>query len=513
MKKFLMAILMLMSTISYSQSNTAFESATQVSTLNLKVYIQGMYDTKTISTKDTVNVFIRNSVSPYTIVDSAKGLLNSSGNGLFTFSNVLNNVNYYIVVKHRNSIETWSRPQLFSNNVLNYDFTTSISQAYGSNMIKVGNVYCIYSGDVNQDGTIDMSDVTLINVDNISFKRGYLQTDLTNDLVVNMTDLLMAYNNLVKFVEVKVPEIIVLVPPTRNPTPVMMNLSGDVLILPYTQLQQESGAYRMYYYNAGQRLTSTSVNGINNWINTNTITGNAESIVTIGSKRFNSGHRWISGNCWTYSSSSNTTAYNFTDLPTSLILTGEDRSLIQVGDSIYCYIRPNQRPFGTTNPRKIGLMTCSVNELGRWKTPIRDILIPNVIDGNKQLYSMLVSKIDNEYWGLLNVMIMGANAMEGDDTTIARPPYNGDEFVVECQIVYSPDGINWKRCNNQQRFIQQGNMKQVYGMSMIQVGNRVMIHTIETERRHTTYDNIHVDGRYFSIWNHDILVSDLKKYK
>jgi len=507
------AILLTVGAIANAQTNSPLESATQVSTLNLKAYIQGLYNTKTASMKqDTVRVYLRNSASPYTLIDSSKSVLNASGNGTFAFSNALNNTNYYVVIRHRNSIETWSLSNQFSNNVMNLDMTFSSGQAYGNNLIKVGNVYCIYSGDINQDGTIDITDVTSVNTDNINFKRGYLVTDLNGDEIINTTDLLITYNNSSRFVEVKVPEVITLVYPQRNSTPVMNNPSGDVLILPYTQLQQENGAFRMYYVGFGNRYTAVSPNGLNGWSTPNVITGNAESIITVNNKRLNSGHRWISGNCWTYSSSSNINAYTFTDLPTSLIWTGEDRSMILVGDSVYCYIRPNQRPFGTTNPRKIGLMTCSVSEFGRW-TPIRDILIPNVIDGNKQLYSMMVSKIDNEYWGLLNVMIMGTNGLEGDDTLIARPPYSGDEFMVECQVVYSPDGRNWRRCNNQNRFLEQGNMKQVYGMSMIQVGDNVMIHSIDTERRHTTYDNIHINGKWFGIWNHNISVTNIKKFK
>jgi hypothetical protein len=41
----------------------------------------------------------------------------------------------------------------------NYDFTTASSQAFGNNMVfKLGR-YCIYSGDENQDGIVDVSDI------------------------------------------------------------------------------------------------------------------------------------------------------------------------------------------------------------------------------------------------------------------------------------------------------------------------------------------------------------------
>ena len=42
---------------------------------------------------------------------------------------------YYLVIKHRNSIETWSStPVSLLPDVISYDFSTTSSQAYGDNM-------------------------------------------------------------------------------------------------------------------------------------------------------------------------------------------------------------------------------------------------------------------------------------------------------------------------------------------------------------------------------------------
>ena len=104
---------------------------------------------------DTAKVYLRNATSPYAIVDSTKSLLNSSGAGTFTFSYPVNGVSYFIVIKHRNSIETWSSSgNSFASNSLTYNFSTANTQAYGNNMKQVDAtplIYAIYSGDINQD--------------------------------------------------------------------------------------------------------------------------------------------------------------------------------------------------------------------------------------------------------------------------------------------------------------------------------------------------------------------------
>ncbi len=112
----------------------------------------------------------------------------------------------FIVVKHRNSITTWSSSRVnFALEHINYDFTSDSSQAYGCNMIKKGNKWCIFSGDVNQDGFVDSTDLILINNNAFNYSSGYLSTDLTGDGFVDMEDLVICDNNAFKSVEVKNP--------------------------------------------------------------------------------------------------------------------------------------------------------------------------------------------------------------------------------------------------------------------------------------------------------------------
>jgi hypothetical protein len=78
-------------------------------TLNLTALPEGFYNSGTgSSTPDTMTVYLRNATSPYSVVDVAKSEMNSLGQGTFTFTNAVNGTPYYIVLTHRNSIETWS---------------------------------------------------------------------------------------------------------------------------------------------------------------------------------------------------------------------------------------------------------------------------------------------------------------------------------------------------------------------------------------------------------------------
>ena len=108
---------------------------------------------------------------------------------------------YYIVIKHRNSIETWSRQggEVFtSGNVSNYIFPDQISKAYGNNMKQVDNTpirFANFSGDINQDGIIDASDISIVDNDAGIALTGYVNSDVTGDNFVDAGDISIVDNN------------------------------------------------------------------------------------------------------------------------------------------------------------------------------------------------------------------------------------------------------------------------------------------------------------------------------
>ncbi len=176
-----------------------FDKNSNLLTLNLKLNLEVISPIQ-----DTVAVLIRNASSPFEIKDSSGGYIDPSGIVNLNYTNILNGVNYYLVVKHRNSIETWSRSggEMFTGSVLNYDLTTSASQAYGDNQKLVGSKYSVYTGDVNQEGSVDLTDIITIYNDAGIFASGYIATDLNYDNLADLTDIIYAYNNSSIFVAV-----------------------------------------------------------------------------------------------------------------------------------------------------------------------------------------------------------------------------------------------------------------------------------------------------------------------
>jgi len=170
--------------------------------------IEGLWDAPADTMRnDTVKLLLREDSAPYNIVDSSKVRLDNDGYGTFWFNNAQQFTNYYIVAKHRNSIETWSATtfQFTSGANYTYDFTFSPLQSYGANMVQVDtspDLFAFYSGDVNQDEVIDGSDLLLIDNDASNFVTGYVSTDINGDEFVDGSDAAISDNNASNFVSV-----------------------------------------------------------------------------------------------------------------------------------------------------------------------------------------------------------------------------------------------------------------------------------------------------------------------
>ena len=173
-------------------------------TFNAKLILEGHYNSKTdkLDINDTVKAYLRSISPPYSIVDFSQSILDAEGNGTFNFHNAGNGTEFYLAIRHRNSIETWSKEpvNIVSGDIPGYDFTSSSSLALGENQILVGKRWCIFSGDVNQDGVIDATDISLIYNDANSSVTGYVSTDLNGDSIVDGVDILICENNAKNFV-------------------------------------------------------------------------------------------------------------------------------------------------------------------------------------------------------------------------------------------------------------------------------------------------------------------------
>lgn len=178
------------------------------STLNLTLLLEGHLGGGFFSTprrdRDTVSVSLRSAVSPYNLIETKKIFLDTLGKKTFDYSLVEDNVSYFVVVDHRNSIRTWSKSggELFTGRQLTYDFTTGINKAFGNNMKLINGVAAIFTGDPVKDGIVDVSDLIMIYNDGLLITTGdYILDDLNWDEIVDAEDIILAYNNSIHVVQ------------------------------------------------------------------------------------------------------------------------------------------------------------------------------------------------------------------------------------------------------------------------------------------------------------------------
>ncbi len=180
----------------------------QLRVFQLDYLIEGLYNfTLNKQVRDTVTINLRSSSWPYSIVDSERAYLDTTGRGIiFFFNNAPSFTPLYVQILHRNGLETWSRvPVSFTSSLLYVNFTTAANQAYGDNLIQKGTRFCAYSGDVNQDGVIDATDASDTDNDAMLFITGYVSTDVNGDGFVDGTDFAIVDNDVALYVSVMRP--------------------------------------------------------------------------------------------------------------------------------------------------------------------------------------------------------------------------------------------------------------------------------------------------------------------
>ena len=150
---------------------------------------------------DSITVELVNNTTPYNVLYSTRALLKIDGTANCIFDSIVASGNYYIVIKHRNAIATWSANPVSIGISGSYDFRTAATQAYGSNQSEVSSgVWALFSGDVVNDENIDLLDVGQVETDALLFSFGYFATDLTGDGNVDLLDAPIAEQNLANFI-------------------------------------------------------------------------------------------------------------------------------------------------------------------------------------------------------------------------------------------------------------------------------------------------------------------------
>ena len=192
------------------------EEIEAVFTLILKAYLEGFYRGGEMMDPSLFNLGLSNDPtvtdtvqadlwspdhvsSPYPAYTS-KSLLHSNGDVSFSFAESALNHPYYIAIKHRNSIETWTANPVMMNNAVSYDFTSSLGSAYSDNINPpmkqvAGGKFALFSGDINQDGTADAIDLQITENDAYNFAFGYNFSDCNGDGASDALDMQIIENN------------------------------------------------------------------------------------------------------------------------------------------------------------------------------------------------------------------------------------------------------------------------------------------------------------------------------
>ena len=110
-------------------SSSSFTFISQI-TLNITVLVEGfhsgsggtMVPVLGPAFSDTVRIELRNNLPPYGLVQTFTGVPNLSGQMSLTLPGSLLGQAYYLVVRHRNSLETWSKLPVTLGNSTSYTF-------------------------------------------------------------------------------------------------------------------------------------------------------------------------------------------------------------------------------------------------------------------------------------------------------------------------------------------------------------------------------------------------------
>jgi hypothetical protein len=187
--------------------------------LNLKLFLEGLYAGSSAmnkargisgeqfpgTTADQVTVELHSAETGALVfsvanVDlSTSGLTNSTIPAVYTGS-------YFIYIKNHNHLLTCTaNPVSFAGSTISYDFSTGLTQAFGSNMKIINGVAILFGGDENQDGIVGSTDIIDCENDGAAFASGYINSDINGDGVVDISDLILIDNNNAALVHAMLP--------------------------------------------------------------------------------------------------------------------------------------------------------------------------------------------------------------------------------------------------------------------------------------------------------------------
>ncbi|MEP7164707.1 MAG: LamG-like jellyroll fold domain-containing protein, partial [Ferruginibacter sp.] len=160
------------------------------------LYNQGVSNSSGVNT-DTIEVELHHPLT-LALVESQKVLLGT--NGIVSAVFIQPAGDYYVAIRHRNTIQTWSaQPLHFSVVSTLYDFSANANKAFGNNQVEVEpGVWAMFTGDLNQDDYVDGNDFPFYDSQSASaglFDVTYTIADMNGDGYVDGNDFPVFDNN------------------------------------------------------------------------------------------------------------------------------------------------------------------------------------------------------------------------------------------------------------------------------------------------------------------------------
>lgn len=173
--------------------------------LEIRAYAQGFYSPslmEMVPVVDPINHPTLCDTATIVLIDSSSGqsiycdrvAFSTRGYGISTLPNGFLGTSYLIGVRFRNTLHVVSLNKLLLDST-----SKSIDLTIPSNLCcafdSTYGVASAYSGDVNRDGTVDVTDIIIIDNDQSLGVTGYVLTDLTGDGLVDNDDANIASDN------------------------------------------------------------------------------------------------------------------------------------------------------------------------------------------------------------------------------------------------------------------------------------------------------------------------------